>query len=180
MQRLRRRDSLDLVPFLAHDVGELLDALVVGTARAADINRLADLEHVASVERTGQLDPVQLEPGKTLLDSRLDGANLRLARLGAGGRDHGHVAKDDNRVFDEHAVGARVVARHRDQRPLALGEDLDIVRPLLLRLWEGDIGGRGNVRDLALREGAGGRAHEEDRHGEVPWVYAEALVCPSV
>lgn len=166
MQRLRRRDSLDLVPFLAHDVGELLDALVVGTTRAADVNRLADLEHVTSVERTGELDLVQLQRGEPLFDCSLDRPDLSLARLSSGRGDHGGLAKHDDRVLDEHAVGARVIARNDDYGPLALGVDLDVVRPLLLREREGDVGRLLDVRDLALREGGGGRAHEEDGHRE--------------
>ena len=91
----------------------------------------SDLQHVAAVERAGQLDALDRDAGDRA-HRALDGLDLGPARLGAGARDHGEVAEHHDGVLDEHRVGE--LGRRVDlERLPALGDERGaVVVPLLV------------------------------------------------
>ena len=121
-----------------------------------------DLQHVAAVEGSGQLDGRRLdaEPAEGLAHR----IRLGAAALGTRAREHREIAEDHYGVLDEHRVGQGVIAGHTDgleppgvecvavRAPLSLGQ-VDVDRDAL------DVG------QLPVGEAAGG-GPDEGLHAE--------------
>src|SRR5262249_55490718 len=122
-----------------------------------DVDPVADLEHVAAVERARR--PDALDRVTELGKGRLDTDGLRAPRLDAGPRHDGDVLVDDDRVLDEDAVGRLVGRRRLHRLPARILERLHVRRPL--RAGQIDVDGLPfEVRDDALGEPRAGPADE--------------------
>jgi hypothetical protein len=91
------------------------------------VDRVAELEHVAAVERARLLDA--LDRVAELGDARLDADGLGAPRRDTGPRYHGDVLVDDC-VLDEDAVRRLVGRRRLDRLPARILERLHVRRPL--------------------------------------------------
>ncbi len=117
---------------------ELSNAIGIGAAAEADVDRGANLQNVAAVQGSRRLDARDLVPEAA---NRLaDGCGLGLTARRTGQRDHSEPAVHHDRVLDEHSVGAVVGWRHFDDGPAVTAHGIDVAVPLRGRHLDVDIG----------------------------------------
>ena len=162
VQHLRDGHRDDVAAQRCEDAAQLRDALGVRAAAAADVDGVADLQHVAAVERAGRLD---LDHRAAERLERATGAGgLGLAAVGAGARDDGDVLEHHDRVLDEHRVGAVVGGLDLDGLPAVLLQRRDVALPLRTGALQIDRHLL-DVIDDAVIEQRTGLAHERNlRH----------------
>jgi hypothetical protein len=110
------------------DGPQLRNAFAVRPAATADVHGVADLEHIAAIQRARCLDAVDLIAEG--VDGLLGVDRLGLALVGSGPRDDHDVAVDDHRVLDEDGVRTVVSGRDLERGPAVVRERLHIRVPL--------------------------------------------------
>ena len=88
------------------DLAQLAQSLGVGSAASPDVHGATDLEGIAAVERSRRIDSVRR--AAEAFDDPLHLRDLGCAGIGPRSRDHREVAVHQDRVLDEHGIGAAV------------------------------------------------------------------------